>query len=90
MARYLAALIGGRTNEHGSVFNAATLAAMFPSYYQPDPRLPGMGLGFFPSYASGHHVVGHEGILPGFTSQLLVAPYDVSALSHSPMGRAAR
>jgi len=76
MARYLAALIGGGTNEHGSVLKRATLATMFASHYQPDLRLPGMGLGFFPSDASGHHVVGHEGILPGFTSQLLVAPED--------------
>ena len=49
---------------------------MFDPHYQPDPRLPGMGLGFFRDDASGHRVVGHEGRLPGFHSQLMAAPDD--------------
>ena len=35
-----------------------------------------MGLGFFRSDAGGHRVVGHDGILPGFNSELMVAPDD--------------
>jgi CubicO group peptidase (beta-lactamase class C family) len=76
MARFAAALLGGGANEHGSVLKPATLATMFEHHYQPDPRLPGIGLAFFRSDAGGHRVVGHEGVLPGFNSQLLVAPDD--------------
>jgi hypothetical protein len=35
-----------------------------------------MGLGFFRHDAGGHRVVGHDGIMPGFHSSLLVAPDD--------------
>jgi CubicO group peptidase (beta-lactamase class C family) len=76
MARYVAALLGGAANEHGSVLQPATLATMFASHYQPDPRLVGMGLGFFRHYVSDHLVVSHEGILPGFNSGLVLAPDD--------------
>jgi CubicO group peptidase (beta-lactamase class C family) len=76
MARYLAALVGGGTNQHGSVLRPATLATMFDAHYQPDPRLAGIGLAFFRYDAGGHRVVGHDGRLPGFNAQLLVAPDD--------------
>jgi CubicO group peptidase (beta-lactamase class C family) len=89
LARYLAALLGGGANEHGSVLQPATLATMFEPHYQPDRRLPGMGLAFFRSDAGGHRVVEHEGVLPGFNSQLLVAPDDgvgVIALTNGARG----
>ncbi len=76
IARFVAALLGAGANEHGSILRPATLATMFEPHYQPDPRLPGMGLGFFRSDAGGHRVVGHDGILPGFNSELVVAPDD--------------
>jgi CubicO group peptidase (beta-lactamase class C family) len=76
MARYVAALLGGGANEHGAMLQPATLATMFQPHYQPDPRIPGMGLGFFRGNAGGHLVVEHQGILPGFNSQLFVAPDD--------------
>ncbi len=76
MARYVAALLGGGGNEHGSIIEPASLATMFDPHYQTDPRLASMGLGFFRHDASGHRVVGHDGILPGFNSSLLVAPDD--------------
>jgi CubicO group peptidase (beta-lactamase class C family) len=76
MARYVAALLGGGANEHGSVLQPATLATMFAPHYQPDLCLPGMGLGFFRYDSGGHLVVSHEGILPGFNSALVVAPDD--------------
>ncbi|HEX7023249.1 MAG TPA: serine hydrolase domain-containing protein, partial [Gemmatimonadales bacterium] len=76
VARFIAALLGGGANEHGSILRPATLATMFESHYQPDPRLPGMGLAFFRHDAGGHRIVGHDGILPGFNSGLLVAPDD--------------
>lgn len=76
MARYASALLEGGTNEHGSILQPATLATMFERHHNPDPRLVGMGLGFFCHEAAGHRMVGHDGILPGFNSSLLVAPDD--------------
>jgi CubicO group peptidase (beta-lactamase class C family) len=75
IARFAAALIGG-AGGHGSVLQPATLATMFEPHYQPDPRVPGWGLGFACGEAGGHRVVGHDGILPGFNSTLLVAADD--------------
>ena len=51
MARYAAALLGGGAGEHGRVVKPETLATMFRPHYQPDPRIPGMGLGFFRGHA---------------------------------------
>lgn len=76
MARYLAALQGDGANDHGSVLQPATLARMFEPHYQPDPRLPGVGLAFFRFQLGGHLAVEHGGILPGFNSQLFIAPDD--------------
>ncbi len=75
MARYVAALLGGGANVHGSVLKPATLATMFEPHYQPDPRVPGMGLGFWRGNAGGH-LVEHTGILSGFNSQIFMAPDD--------------
>jgi CubicO group peptidase (beta-lactamase class C family) len=47
LARFVAALLGGGVNEHGRILESGTLATMFEAHYQPDKRLPGMGLGFF-------------------------------------------
>jgi MYXO-CTERM domain-containing protein len=76
MARYLAALLGRGTNEHGSVLEPATLAAMFEAQYRPDPRLAGVGLAFLRVAAGGHLMVEHQGTLPGFKSQIFLAPDD--------------
>ena len=74
MGRYAAALLGGGAGEHGQVLQPDTLATMFQPHYQPDPRIPGMGLGFFRGHAGEHQTVGHDGILTGFHSTLLLAP----------------
>lgn len=76
IARYAAALLGGGANEHGSVLQPVTLATIFEPHYQTDPRQPAVGLGFFLRDTGGHRFVGHDGILPGFNSSLLVAPDD--------------
>ncbi len=76
LARFVAALLGGGANEHGRMLQPATMATMVEAHYQPDVRLPGMGLGFFRAEAAGHRLVLHDGILPGFNSDLLVAPDD--------------
>jgi CubicO group peptidase (beta-lactamase class C family) len=74
MARYAAALLGGGTNEHGSVLKPETLASMFEPHYQPDPRIPGMGLGFFRDEMGGHRTVEHDGIWHGFRTDMVLAP----------------
>jgi CubicO group peptidase (beta-lactamase class C family) len=74
MARYAAALLCGGAGEHGRVLKPETIATMFQPHYLPDPRIPGMGLGFFRSRADEHPIVGHDGIWTGFHSTLLLAP----------------
>ena len=76
MAGYLSALLGRGTNAHGSVLKPDTLAAMFEPQYQPDPRIPGMGLGFWRRSPGGHRAVEHQGVTPGFDSQIFAAPDD--------------
>ncbi len=76
MARYVAALLNGGGNEHGVVLKPETLAMMFEPHYQPDPRIPGMGLAFWRADLGAHRAVEHQGIVPGFNSQIWVAPDD--------------
>jgi hypothetical protein len=76
MARYLQALLGGGANDYGSVLRPATLATMFDAQYQPDPRLAGVGLTFLRGITGGHLTVEHQGTLPGFKSQIFLAPDD--------------
>ena len=76
MARYVAALLGGGANQYGSMLKPATMATMFEPHYQPDPRIPGMGLAFFRADLGGHLAVEHDGILPGFDAQIFLAPDD--------------
>ena len=76
MARYVAALLGGGANEHGSILKPATLATMYEPHYQPDSRFPGLGLAFFRADLGGHRAVEHQGTLPGYHSQVFLAADD--------------
>jgi CubicO group peptidase (beta-lactamase class C family) len=76
MARYLAMLLGGGANEHGSVLKPATVASMFEPHFQPDPRIAGLGLAFFRARLGDHPAVEHQGTVPGFHSQIFLAPED--------------
>jgi CubicO group peptidase (beta-lactamase class C family) len=76
MARYVAALLGGGTNDRGSVLEPETLAAMFAPQYQPDPRLPGVGLAFYRRDVGGHLIAEKDGLVRGFAAQMFVAPHD--------------
>ena len=76
MARYVAALLGGGSGEHGSILQPETVALMFEPHYQPDPRIPGMSLAFWRVDLGGHPAVEHQGVLPGFNSQIFLAPDD--------------
>lgn len=74
MARYVVALLNGGANDHGSVLKSDTLAQMFEPQYQPDPRIPGMGLAFLRGKEGDHPTIGHGGAWSGFISQLVLAP----------------
>jgi CubicO group peptidase (beta-lactamase class C family) len=74
MARYVAALLGGGANAHGSVLRPETVARMFAPHHQPDPRLGGLGLAFFRDEIAGHRTVGHDGIWTGFRTDMTLAP----------------
>jgi len=76
LASYVKALLGGGAGGHASVLQPETLAVMFDSHFPPDPRVPGMGLGFLRGDENGHRTVGHDGIVSGFLSQLTIAPED--------------
>jgi CubicO group peptidase (beta-lactamase class C family) len=74
MARYLAALLGDGANEHGRVLAPVTVASMFRSHFQPDPRVAGMGLGFEPREENGTRIVGKAGTVAGFLSAFQMVP----------------
>lgn len=74
MARYVAALLGGGGNDHGRVLGPATMALMFEPHYQTHPLIPGIGLAFDRYKVGGCDIVGHEGVLPGFNSEIMFAP----------------
>jgi CubicO group peptidase (beta-lactamase class C family) len=76
VARYVAALLGGGTSEHGSVLKPETVTAMFGPQYQPDPRMPGVGLAFYRREVGGHLFIEKSGLVPGFGSQMAIAPDD--------------
>ena len=46
---------------------------MYTPHYQPDPRVPGIGLAFSRFDLGGHLAVEHGGIIPGFNSQIFAA-----------------
>ncbi len=74
MASFVAALLAGGANEHGSVLRRASLESMFAPHYRPDPRVPGMGLGFQRGALGGRLTVGHDGIWKGFLSDMVLVP----------------
>ena len=72
IARYIAALLGAK--DCSSVLEPETLATMFQPHFQPDPRLPGMGLAFELGEEGDHRTVGKTGIVSGFHSAVGMAP----------------
>lgn len=76
MGRYLGALLGGGANRHGRMLRPETLETMYEPQYRPDSRLPGIGIAFTRIDLGGHPAVEHGGVLPGFNSQIFVAPED--------------
>ena len=76
LARYLAALLRSGAGAHGSILRRESVATMFAPHYRPDPRIPGMGLAFWRVQLGGHAAVEHQGVVPGFNTQIFLAPED--------------
>lgn len=76
VARYVAALLGSGANEHGSILEPETLAVMFAPQYRPDPHLAGVGLAFYRREVGAHLFIEKSGLVPGFASQMCMAPVD--------------
>jgi CubicO group peptidase (beta-lactamase class C family) len=76
MAMYMAALMNGGANQHGSVIKPDTLRMMMESHYRLDERLPAIGLAFWLDSIGGHRTAGHGGGWPGFVSAMHVVPDD--------------
>jgi Beta-lactamase len=71
-----ATLLEGELADSVADLKPDTLASMFQPHFQPDPRVPGMGLGFEPGEESGHATVGKTGVVVGFLSAMMLAPDD--------------
>ena len=69
MARYVSALLGGGAGEPARILQPETVGPDVQPHYQPDPRVPGVGLAFLRAELGGHPVVEHQGVLPGFDAQ---------------------
>jgi CubicO group peptidase (beta-lactamase class C family) len=76
MAAYVAALLSGGGNEHGAVLKPETVTLMFEPHFQPDPRVPGMGLAFELDDEDGHRVAAKGGTMSGFLADVRLAPDD--------------
>lgn len=57
-----------------AVLRRETLTQMFQRQWEPDPRLPGQGLGFERDDLARYAVVGHDGGWPGFMTSFNVVP----------------
>ena len=87
IARYVAALLRIAANEPGSVLKPETLRTMFRPHFQPDLRVPGMGLAFELGEAGGQQTVGKTGISSGFHSAMALAPEeDIGVIVFSNTG----
>ncbi|HEX5524726.1 MAG TPA: serine hydrolase domain-containing protein [Pedococcus sp.] len=74
LARYVACLLREGSGSQGAILHPSTVAQMFSPQFQPDPRLPGMGLGFNLGAEDGHRTVGKDGVVSGFLAALTMAP----------------
>jgi CubicO group peptidase (beta-lactamase class C family) len=74
MSKYVVGLLNGGRNACGAFLKPETLKLMMEPHYQPDERLPGMGLAFVLDNFDGHHIVWHNGGWPGFSSAMWTAP----------------
>jgi CubicO group peptidase (beta-lactamase class C family) len=76
MARFATSLLQQGGAGRSQVLKPSTAAMMFQPHFQPDPRVPGAGLGFSLGSEGGHHTAAKNGVLSGFLADLAIAPDD--------------
>jgi Beta-lactamase class C and other penicillin binding proteins len=74
VARYVDCLLHGGAGARGRILQPQTVAQLFSPQFQPDVRLPGMGLGFNLGAEDGQRTVGKDGVVSGFLADLTMAP----------------
>lgn len=74
LARYVECLLHGGQGPGGRILQPQTVAQLFAPHFQPDPRLPGMGLGFELGAEDGHRTVDKSGVVSGFLADLTMCP----------------
>jgi CubicO group peptidase (beta-lactamase class C family) len=74
LARLATGLLDAGAAGEGRILEPVSLETMFAPSFQPVQQLPGIGLGCFTGDVAGHRIVQHDGLLPGFAAQLVVAP----------------
>lgn len=77
MARYMSALLNcGRLGDF-TMLKPETLDYMFTPHYQMDPRLGKIGISFFiDDDYFGHKIKEHDGAMPGYGAEMIIAPED--------------
>jgi len=77
MSRYMLMLLNHGRLGDSAVLKPETIEFMFTPHYQLDPRLMAIGLCFFiHDNFYEHKIVEHDGAMPGYGAQLLLAPED--------------
>ncbi|HEX3810351.1 MAG TPA: serine hydrolase domain-containing protein [Rhizomicrobium sp.] len=74
IAKFMIAYLNGGEYNGARILKPQTIALMHSEIYQRDPRVPGMGLGFYHEDTNGHVIVGHGGDTIVFHSDLHLIP----------------
>lgn len=76
MARFMIAHLQGGQLGTARILQAETAARMHTTLWSPDPRVPGMGYGFFLNERNGRRIAQHGGSTLLFQSGLYLFPED--------------
>jgi len=76
MGRFGQALLNGGELDGKRILKAETLAEMWTTQFQADPRLPPQCMGFYQTWRNDLHWIGHEGDLIAFHSLFFVEPVE--------------
>jgi len=74
MARFLIAHLGDGRFDEGRILKEGSVLEMRRRHFTNDPRLPGIGYGFFEEIKQRRRVLWHNGGWFGFASHLLLLP----------------
>ncbi|MBC7897867.1 MAG: beta-lactamase family protein, partial [Cytophagaceae bacterium] len=74
MSRAMRAWLAQGVLDGEQVLDATAVEAMIHQQFTHDPRLPGIGFGFFEHRYRGHRIVSHAGGVPGTATVLALVP----------------